>query len=84
MTAGPESSLRHFLQHVLAADGFDDFFFGVLAFVFIVALGGDVRTFRADLRAMDGMLAVVVVRGDQLAMLVIITMRVRVLGVVMV
>ena len=36
LAARAEGALRHFLQHVVAADGFDDFLFGVLAVVLIV------------------------------------------------
>ena len=36
---GRNGALRHFLQHVVAADGFDDFFLGVfLVVVFVVVL----------------------------------------------
>ena len=35
---GRNGALRHFLQHVVAADGFDDFLFGVLAIVLIVVV----------------------------------------------
>ena len=38
LAARAEGALRHFLQHVVAADGFDDFLFGVLVVVFIVVV----------------------------------------------
>ena len=38
LTARTEGALRHFFHDVVAADGFDDFFFGLLAIVFIIVL----------------------------------------------
>jgi hypothetical protein len=38
LAARAEGALRHFFQHVVAADGFDDFFLGVLAFVVLFGL----------------------------------------------
>jgi len=36
LTARAEGALRHFFQDVVAADGFDDFFIGLVTLVFIV------------------------------------------------
>ena len=36
LAARTEGALRHFFQHVVAADGFDDFFLGVVAVVLVV------------------------------------------------
>src|SRR6202045_4472933 len=38
LTARTEGALRHLFQHVVAADGFDDLFLGLVAFVFIVVV----------------------------------------------
>ncbi|OIQ76201.1 hypothetical protein GALL_421230 [mine drainage metagenome] len=43
LTARAEGALGHFFQHVVAADGFDDFFFGLVAFVFIVVAFAAIR-----------------------------------------
>ena len=34
----PDRLRQYFLQHVIAADGFDDFLFGVLAIILIVVV----------------------------------------------
>jgi hypothetical protein len=44
LTARAEGALRHFFQHIVAADGFDDFFLGLVAVVFIVAVIVAVRS----------------------------------------
>jgi hypothetical protein len=36
LTAWPERTLRNLLQDVVAADGFDDFLFGVLALIVVI------------------------------------------------
>src|SRR3984957_2390745 len=38
LTARTEGALRHLFQHIVAADGFDDLFLGLVAFVFIVVI----------------------------------------------
>ena len=38
LAARTEGALRHFLQHVVAADGFDDFLFGIVAIVFFIVV----------------------------------------------
>src|SRR5438445_9397806 len=68
LTAWPEGTLRHLLQDVVAADGFDEFFLGVLALVvvvvaFVAARGGDISVTGGGAVAMVlGMCRVVVMR----------------------
>jgi hypothetical protein len=38
LAARPEGALRHFFQHVVAADGFDDFFLGFVAIVVFIVM----------------------------------------------
>jgi hypothetical protein len=38
LTPRAEGALRHFLQDIVAADGFDDFFLGLFAFVLVIVV----------------------------------------------
>jgi hypothetical protein len=39
LPARAERALRHFFQHVVAANGFDDFFLGFLAVIVVIIIG---------------------------------------------
>jgi ABC-type enterochelin transport system permease subunit len=56
LTPGAEGALRHFLQDVVAADGFDDFFLGFLAFVLFIV--GMLVALRNGSMLRSGMIAV--------------------------